>query len=34
MMGHTDITVLIKYLKLVEQDGQIQHDQFGVVDHL
>lgn len=34
MMGHADITVLIKYLKLVEQDGQIQHDQFGVVDHL
>lgn len=34
LMGHSDITVLRKYLALVEADLQKAHKEFGVIDSL
>lgn len=34
LMGHTDISMLIKYLKIVEDDLADAHRQHGVVDNL
>ncbi len=34
LMGHSDLTVLQKYLALVKQDLQDAHEKFGAVDHL